>query len=58
MAYDKIVDSAQLDSDLTSVANAIRAKGDTSAALAFPGGFVQAIADIQAGFPTCEGVSF
>ena len=49
MAYDKIVDSAQLDSDLTSVANAIRAKGGTSAALAFPSGFVSAIGDIASG---------
>ncbi len=33
--------------DLTSVANAIRAKGGTSAQLAFPADFVQAIGDIQ-----------
>lgn len=49
MAYDKLVDSAQLDADLLSVANAIRAKGGTSAALAFPADFVQAIGDIQTG---------
>ena len=40
-----IVDSA----DLTSVANAIRTKGGTSASLAFPADFVQAIADIPTG---------
>ena len=49
MAVDKLVDSTQLDSDLTSVANAIRTKGGTSAQLAFPAGFVQAIGDIQTG---------
>lgn len=37
------------DTDLTSVADAIRAKGGTSAQLAFPAGFVQAIADIPSG---------
>lgn len=40
-----IVDSA----DLTSVANAIRTKGGTSAQLAFPADFVQAIEDIETG---------
>lgn len=49
MSIDKAVDSAQLDSDLTSVANAIRTKGGTSAQLAFPNGFVQAIGDIPTG---------
>ena len=37
------------DTDLTSVANAIRTKGGTSAQLAFPAGFVSAIADIPSG---------
>lgn len=49
MAVDKLVDSAQLDADLTSVANAIRTKGGTSGQLAFPAGFVQAIGDISGG---------
>lgn len=49
MAVDKLVDSTQLDADLTSVANAIRTKGGTSAQLAFPAGFVQAIGDIETG---------
>ena len=40
-----IVDSA----DLTSVANAIRTKGGTSASLAFPADFVSAIAAIPSG---------
>lgn len=50
MAVDKLVDSTQLDADLTSVANAIRTKGGTSAQLAFPAGFVQAIWDIAGSF--------
>lgn len=49
MALDKLVDSTQLDSDLTSVANAIRTKGGTSAQLAFPSDFVSAIAAIPTG---------
>lgn len=49
MGYDKIVDSTQLDSDLTSVANAIRTKGGTSADLAFPAGFVSAVTAIPTG---------
>lgn len=49
MAYDKVVDSAQLDADLTAVADAIRAKGGTDAQLAFPSGFVSAVQAIAAG---------
>ena len=49
MAVDKLVDSTQLDSDLTSVANAIRTKGGTSAQLSFPSGFVSAIEAIPTG---------
>ncbi len=49
MALDKLVDSSQLDSDLTSVANAIRTKGGTSAQLAFPSGFVSAIQTLPSG---------
>ena len=49
MAVDKLIDSTQLDSDLTSVANAIRTKGGTSGSLAFPAGFVQAVMDIPSG---------
>lgn len=49
MAVDKLVDSTQLDSDLTSVANAIRTKGGTSASLAFPAGFVSAVQAIPTG---------
>lgn len=49
MSVDKLVDSTQLDADLTSVANAIRTKGGTSASLAFPSGFVSAIQAISGG---------
>jgi hypothetical protein len=49
MAVDKLVDSTQLDSDLTAVANAIRTKGGTSTSLAFPTGFVNAIDAIPTG---------
>ena len=37
--------------DLTKVASAIREKGDTSAPLVYPGGFVSAIQAIQTGAP-------
>lgn len=49
MAVDKLVDSTQLDADLTSIANAIRTKGGTSAQLAFPSEFVSAINAITTG---------
>lgn len=49
MAVDKLVDSAQLDAGLTSVANAIRSKGGTSADLAFPSGFISAVEAIPSG---------
>lgn len=37
------------DTDMTSVANAIRTKGGTSASLTFPNGFVSAIQNIPGG---------
>ena len=49
MALDKLVDSTQLDGDLTSVANAIRAKSGGSGQLAFPAGFVSEIGNIPSG---------
>ncbi len=54
MAYDKVIDSSVLDANLTSVANAIRSKGGTSASLAFPAGFVNAISAIETGKVTTE----
>ena len=44
----KVVDASQLDADLTSVASAIRTKGQTSASLTFPQGFVDAVGNISA----------
>ena len=49
MAVDKLVDSIQLDADLTSIANAIRTKGGTSTQLAFPNDFITAINNIETG---------
>lgn len=49
MAYDKLVDSAQLNSDLEDVADAIRAKSGGSSQLAFPSGFVSEIGNISSG---------
>lgn len=54
MAIDKAVDSTQLDTDLTSVANAIRAKSGGSSQLAFPAGFVSEIGNIPSGW-TVDG---
>lgn len=43
MALDKLVDSAQLNADLTTVANAIRTRGGTSDTLSFPSGMASAV---------------
>ena len=49
MAVDKLVDSAQLDSDLKDVADAIRAKSGGESSLAFPSGFISEIGNISSG---------
>lgn len=49
MAYDKVVDSAQLDADLKVVADAIRTKGGTSEQLEFPSGMASAVESIETG---------
>ena len=46
MALDKVVDSAALDAEMTSVANTIRAKTGNTDTLAWPDGFATAIAGI------------
>ena len=46
MAFDKIIDSAVLNADLTTIANAIREKCGTSGSLSFPDGFVSAVTSI------------
>lgn len=58
MAVDKLVDSTQLNNDLTSVANAIRTKGGTSAQLAFPSEFVSAINSISGGLSAFDSYEF
>lgn len=47
MAIDKLVDSAQLESDLTDIADAIRAKTGGTADLQFPADFVSEIGSIS-----------
>lgn len=42
------------DTELTSVANAIRTKGETSSPLSFPSGFISAINDISGGGGTSQ----
>lgn len=49
MAIDKAVDSAQLEADLTAVADAIRTRGGTTAPLSFPAGMAAAVAAIPGG---------
>jgi hypothetical protein len=49
MAENKVVNATQLDADLTSIANAIRAKAESSDSLVFPSGFVDAIANLSSG---------
>ena len=45
----KLVDGYQLDTNLTSVANAIRTKSGGSSSLAFPSGFISEIGNIPTG---------
>lgn len=56
MALDKVIDSAILDAELLTVADAIRAKGGTSDVLAFPEGFVSAVEAIAAGGGESGGI--
>lgn len=48
---DKVVNATQLDADLLSIAEAIREKGGTSAALLFPDEFITAINELDSGYP-------
>lgn len=47
MAVDKLVDSTQLDADLTSVADAIRQKTGGATSLQFPADFIREILTLQ-----------
>ena len=49
MANYKVVDADQLDQDMTSVADTIRAKGGTSDQLEWPAGYQAAIRAIETG---------
>ena len=49
MANYKVVDADQLDADMKSVADAIRAKGGTTESMSFPDGYVSAIGNIEEG---------
>ena len=49
MAVDKLVDSAQLESGLTDIADAIRVKTGKSESIEFPDGFVNEIESIGGG---------
>ena len=51
MAEHKVVNTTQLESDLTSIANAIREKSGASGSLVFPDGFADAIAEIVGELP-------
>lgn len=46
MAFDKVVDSAQLDVDITKVADAIRERAGTSDKMVFPDGMVETVKNI------------
>ena len=47
MAYDKVVDSAALNADLTTVANAIRTASGATENLVFPSGYVSALQNMK-----------
>jgi hypothetical protein len=49
MANYKVVDADQLDTDLASVADAIRAKAGTTGKMAFPADFKSVVDGIQTG---------
>lgn len=54
MSYNKSIDSSAINTDLTSVANAIRTKTGSSNQLAFPSGFISEINNIPTGSANCE----
>ena len=57
MANYKVVDTEQLDSDLTIVADAIREKGGTTEKLSFPSGMENAIRAIESGTDTSDATA-
>ena len=57
MAIDKAIDTTQLNTDLTSIADAIREKAGLTDSFVFPEGFVKAIAGIEAGGGSDGGIA-
>lgn len=53
-----MADYLTTDTELASVANAIRTKSGTSTQLIYPAGFVSAIGAITTPYPSADGVSF
>lgn len=49
MAIDKAIDSTEFDSKLTTVADAIRTAGGTTATMSFPTGMIDAISSLSSG---------
>lgn len=56
MAFDKVIDSVQLENDLTVIADSIRAKAGTTEALTFPEGFKNAVDNIPTGGGDTEAI--
>lgn len=52
MTNYKVVDADTLDADIKAVADAIRAKGETTDSLAWPDGFKTAVGEISTGVDT------
>lgn len=57
MAIDKAIDSTEFDSKLTTVADAIRTAGGTTATMSFPTGMVDAISSLSSGGGGTEELS-
>lgn len=57
MAVDKEIDSTEFDSKLTTVADAIRTAGGTTATMSFPTGMVDAISSLSSGGGGTEELS-
>lgn len=58
MANLKVVDAEQLEADLTSVADSIRAKTDGEEKLAFPSGYMSALDTIQSADSVYEEIEY
>ena len=57
MAIDRAIDSTEFDSKLTTVADAIRTAGGTTATMSFPTGMVDAISSLSSGGGGTEELS-